>query len=260
MEIRKFDILYTMCYSASGDQCTDLKTKQKPYKSCARDKPDDRTATSRRERCQSLYDRIIPVPRLVFLRLFFREQGEMRCIFIHGEYYEVHTHWGWFRLDEGAYRDYLAGKLWITWHPGEHPSPQADGPTTPCMPPNVSEEAVRLRDTAAKREIYSFLQECYPGIQVTIPFKARMKDTPIEEMSLTVRSSNGLMRAGAGTFGKLWDLMSRENGLRGVRNLGLKSEQEITRCFFSACYAMLAPGEQALFWQTILNRNQDEPV
>ena len=28
------------------------------YKSCARDKPYDRTATSRRERCQSLYDRM----------------------------------------------------------------------------------------------------------------------------------------------------------------------------------------------------------
>ena len=25
--------------------------------------------------------------------------------------YEVHTYWGWFRLDEGAYQDYLAGKL-----------------------------------------------------------------------------------------------------------------------------------------------------
>lgn len=28
------------------------------YKRCARDKPDDRTATSQRERCQSLYDRM----------------------------------------------------------------------------------------------------------------------------------------------------------------------------------------------------------
>ena len=31
---------------------------------------------------------------------------------IHNDtYYEVSTNWGWFRLDEGAYRDYLAGKL-----------------------------------------------------------------------------------------------------------------------------------------------------
>ena len=52
------------------------------YKRCARDKPDDRTATSQRERCQSLYDRFIPVPRLVFLRLFFWEYREMRCIIL----------------------------------------------------------------------------------------------------------------------------------------------------------------------------------
>ena len=38
---------------------------------------------------------------------------------IHNDtWYEVKTHWGWFRLDEGAYRDYLQGKLWITWKPG----------------------------------------------------------------------------------------------------------------------------------------------
>ena len=52
------------------------------YKRCARDKPDDRTATSQRERCQSLYDRFIPVPRLVFLRLFFWEYREMRCFIV----------------------------------------------------------------------------------------------------------------------------------------------------------------------------------
>ena len=40
------------------------------------------------------------------------------------ESYEVRTHWGWFRLDRGAYEDYLAGKLWITYIPGK-PKEQA---------------------------------------------------------------------------------------------------------------------------------------
>ena len=68
---------------------------------------------------------------------------------IHNDtYYEVSTNWGWFRLDEGAYRDYLAG---------------------------------------------------------------------------------------ASTFGKLCQLMDSERGLRGVRNLGAKSEKEISTAFISAC-------------------------
>lgn len=33
------------------------------------------------------------------------------------KFYEVETYWGWFRLDEGAFQDYLDKKLWITWIP-----------------------------------------------------------------------------------------------------------------------------------------------
>ena len=68
--------------------------KQNTYKRCAMDKPDDSTATYRRERCQSLNDRFIPVPRLVFLRLFFWEYRKMRCIFILDKYCDVKTYWG----------------------------------------------------------------------------------------------------------------------------------------------------------------------
>ena len=78
-----------------------------------------------------------------------------------------------------------------------------------------------------------------------------MRDLPIDELALSVRSSNGLMRAGASSFGKLWTLM-KENGLRSVRNLGLKSEREIVRCFFQACYARLSPAEQGRFRQEVL--------
>lgn len=35
-------------------------------------------------------------------------------------HYIVHTNWGRFRLDKGAYRDYLVGNLWISWAPGKH--------------------------------------------------------------------------------------------------------------------------------------------
>ena len=58
-------------------------------------------------------------------------------------------------------------------------------------------------------------------------------------MCLSVRSSNGLMRAGANTFGKVKEIMEQENGLRTIRNLGVKSEKEIKLCFFNSCYSLL---------------------
>ncbi len=180
----------------------------------------------------------------------------MRCIFIYEEYYEVRTRWGWFRLDEGAYRDYLAGRLWITWTPGTQNTPAPIDETAQVLPPNVTEDAVRLRDAAAKRDVCLFLRERFPGMEVEIPYRLRMKDVSIEEMALTVRSSNGLMRAGAKTFGALRELLLRENGLRSVRNLGQKSEQEILHGFFNACYALLRPGEQAAFWQGVLDETR----
>ena len=42
-------------------------------------------------------------------------------------------------------------------------------------------------------------------------------------MCLSVRSSKGLMRAGANTVGKVKEIMEQENGLRSIRNLGVKS-------------------------------------
>ena len=82
-----------------------------------------------------------------------------------------------------------------------------------------------------------------------------MSDTPIDEMCLSVRSSNGLMRAGANTFGKVKEIMERENGLRTIRNLGVKSEKEIKLCFFNSCYLLLNEYEKAEWWQEVIDGN-----
>ena len=181
----------------------------------------------------------------------------MRCIFIHEEWFEVNTYWGWFRLDLGAYRDYLAGKLWITWVPAGMQARQATttASAVPTLPPDLSPEAIRLRERAAREGAYPLLQMLVPGGKVPIPYKIRMRDLPIDELALSVRSSNGLMRSGASSFGKLWTLM-KENGLRSVRNLGMKSEREIVHCFFQACYARLSPAEQGRFWQDVLTNRE----
>ena len=173
--------------------------------------------------------------------------------------YEVKTFWGWFRLDEEAYKDYLAGKLWLTWVPG-HLRGKEEPVRASSSAQAVTEEAVRLRELAANKGVYQLLRETCGGRIVEIPFRMRMSQTGIDEMDLSVRSSNGLMRAGVNTFGKLWKLMCDEGGLRSVRNLGAISEAEIRRCFLAACYAHLSSDEQAVYWQKILNaKDEDDP-
>ena len=82
-----------------------------------------------------------------------------------------------------------------------------------------------------------------------------MNDLPIYEMNLTVRASNGLMRAGVQTFGRLAQLIQSETGIMSVRNLGAKSVKEIQEAFLMECYARLLPYEKAEFWQEVLDMN-----
>ena len=176
---------------------------------------------------------------------------------MYSEQHEVSTRWGHFLLDDAAYAAYLEGKLWISW--GTDPSGAKSKPSIapkPYIPHNVSDEAVRLRDTAAHHDVYLFLQQRFPGASVPLPYKNRMKDLSIDEMNLSVRSSNALMRANARTFERVKEIMQTENGFKMIRNLGIKSEKEITRNFFCVCYANLSQGEQAAFWQKIIETHK----
>ena len=174
---------------------------------------------------------------------------------MYSEQHEVVTRWGHFLLDDGAYAEYLAGRLWITWGERSETQSREDSrpPRQPLIPRNVSDEAVRLRDAAAHQDLYVFLQMRFPGAVVPVPYRSRMRDFSIEEMNLSVRSSNALMRANAKTFGRVMEVMQMEDGFRKIRNLGVKSEKEIIRSFFCSCYANLSPGEQAAFWQKVLD-------
>ena len=162
----------------------------------------------------------------------------------------VTTHWGTFSLDEASYQDYLAGNLWICWTPGKPAQPQH--PTSGYVPPNVTDRAVALRDQADKVGVLATLHEL--GLHdALVPYSTRLADLSIDEMNLTVRSSNGLKRANAGTFGRLRDLLAMENGILSVRNLGQKSAKEIKQLFFEECYTRLLPYEKAQYWQEILD-------
>ena len=167
-----------------------------------------------------------------------------------GARYVVSTHWGTFSLDEASYQDYLAGNLWICWTPGkpQQPNQVANG----YVPPNVTTRAVALRDQADKIGILATLHQL--GLHdALVPYSTRLADLSIDEMNLTVRSSNGLKRANARTFGRLRELLAMENGILSVRNLGQKSAKEINQLFFEECYTRLLPYEKAQYWQEILD-------
>ena len=191
--------------------------------------------------------------KLDFLRLFFWEYREMRCFFMREKTrYEVCTRWGCFSLDEASYQDYLAGKLWISWEPGKRSAPVAE---QICR--NASERAVQLRKEAASNGAYAVFAQHFPGSSCT-PYCRRMRDIPIREMTLSVRASNCLMRAGVDTFGKLTELMKSDAGLMSVRNLGLKSAEEIHQVFFDCCYQDLSEAERSSFWQEALDAGTEK--
>ena len=164
--------------------------------------------------------------------------------------YVVTTHWGTFSLDEASYQDYLAGNLWICWTPGK-PEQQKQN-ATGYIPSNVTDRAVALRDQADKIGVLPALHQL--GIHdALVPYSSRLADLSIDEMNLTVRSSNGLKRANIHTFGTLKVILAVENGLLNIRNIGQKSIKEIKQLFFEECYARLLPYEKAHYWQEVLD-------
>lgn len=165
--------------------------------------------------------------------------------------YIVTTHWGTFSLDEGSYQDYLSGKLWICWTPGKAASQKAP---SDYIPVNVTDRAVDLRDQADKKGILDTLRNLCIH-KAIVPYSTRLAELSIDEMSLTVRSSNGLKRANIHSFGQLKDRLEIENGLINIRNIGQKSLKEIKQVFFEECYARLLPYEKAKFWQDIIDNN-----
>ena len=165
-----------------------------------------------------------------------------------GARYVVTTHWGTFSLDEGSYQDYLAGNLWISWMPGK---PEQQQVTSDQVPVNVTDRAVTLREQADRNGVLPTLHML--GFhEVVVPYSNRLSELSIDEMSLTVRSSNGLKRAGIHTFGKLKERLEIENGLINIRNIGQKSLKEIKQLFFDECYARLLPYEKAVYWQEVI--------
>lgn len=93
------------------------------------------------------------------------------------------------------------------------------------------------------------------GLHVRVPMTQKLWDTSVEELNLTVRSRNGLMRAGANTIGKVSELIMSEKGIENIRNLGRKSIAEIKTSILAEGYEQLEHSERLTFWQNFIDSN-----
>lgn len=171
-----------------------------------------------------------------------------------GARHAVTTHWGTFSLDEGAYQDYMTGRLWICWSPGK-PVTEKTKPSY-RIPSHVSDRALDLSDQADKIGVLEMLRSI-GSHEATVPYCERFAKFSIDELNLTVRSSNGLKRANIHTFAQLKETLTMENGLLNIRNIGQKSVKEIKHVFFEECYSRLLPYEKAQYWQGVLGEQQN---
>lgn len=167
-----------------------------------------------------------------------------------GARYKVKTRYGWFSLDEGSYQDYLKGRLWINWPPEKKLGEEVQED----LPPKVGKRALELRELADRKGWDEAIAQVGLRQSVPLPYADRLGNLGIDELDLTVRSANGLMRARIDTLGKLKAQLESEDGILAIRNLGVKSAKEIRDVFCYECYDHLLPHEKAQYWQAVAEK------
>lgn len=83
----------------------------------------------------------------------------------------------------------------------------------------------------------------------------KMKYTDIEALELGVRSYNCLKRAGYHTIGDLVERVHGSEDLRGIRNCGKKSVDEIMENLFCYQYSILDSSKKAEFLKIVIEMN-----
>lgn len=94
------------------------------------------------------------------------------------------------------------------------------------------------------------------GAKIELPFTQKECETEILSLSLSVRSTNCLMRAGLRTVGKVLEAMEK-NALWGIRNLGKKSRAEIHVCMYEFGYNSLTEQGRKNFAKRLYQLNKE---
>ena len=111
----------------------------------------------------------------------------------------------------------------------------------------MNNNARALFENAEKYGLIEALKPFGRNIKIRIPYSVAFSKVPIDNLELSVRSRNGLMRAGLDTVDKLTAAIMSEQGLEKVRNLGRKSVNEIKTCLLASAYQLLNNREKMLF-------------
>lgn len=84
----------------------------------------------------------------------------------------------------------------------------------------------------------------------------KLKETEIEALELSVRSSNCLHRAGYRTIGQLVEAIETFDDLKKIRNCGDKSVREIMEQLFCYQYCQLDTSRKVKYIHRVLELNQ----
>lgn len=116
----------------------------------------------------------------------------------------------------------------------------------------VFDEILRLVPNARLREI----KEMNDGkLKFPIYMKESLKETGIDVLELSVRSSNCLHRAGFNTIWDLVDTIETMDDLRKIRNCGSKSVNEIMEQLFCYQYCQLDATQKIRYINKVLELN-----
>ena len=92
-------------------------------------------------------------------------------------------------------------------------------------------------------------------VKVKIPFTKRVCEAPIDEIVFSPRANNSMKRASVFKIGQIIDIINNEDGLKRIRNLGTKTENEIKTRLLAFAYDKLTDNEKKLFFYNVLEGN-----
>lgn len=119
----------------------------------------------------------------------------------------------------------------------------------------MNRKALELKKSADEKGFFEVFKSLGNDIRVRIPVSNSFCEQSIDELDLSVRSRNCLMRVGATTVDKVINLIMSGSGLLNIRNLGKKSISEIKIAVFASAYGSLEKEEKLAFWHSFLEEN-----
>ena len=93
------------------------------------------------------------------------------------------------------------------------------------------------------------------NLKINIGFSKKVCEESIDELMLSVRSSNALKRAGIDSIEKLIDTIDAGE-LQSLRNLGTKSRNEVQTKILVFGYEKLTEKEKAEFFEKLIENNR----